>query len=690
MLFSYNWLQQFFKERLPKPDRLAELLTMHAFEVEGVRKVKNDWVFDIAVLPNRADCLSHVGIAREIAAITPMRLTPLKMQAIKLQKETLTPLKISIENARLVPRYAAFLIENVRIGKSPDWMKKRLGALGVNSINNVVDVTNYVMLELGQPLHAFDYDTIKDHEMEIRVSKEEEKIETLDDQILALPQGVLVIEDSEGLIDLAGMKGGKASAISSATKNIVLQAANFEAQAIYKAKKQLGYTSQAADIYSHGIDPNLAKEALQRALALFEELGVQGRVVQFIDIYPRKIFAKRIVFDVKEAESLLGVSISLKEIRSMFAALGCTIRDFSNTRNTMEVEIATRRMDLETSQDLIEEIGRIYGYEKIPDTLPTAALTLPERNAELFWREMLQDTLKEAGMTEVYNYSFMGEHDLLGFQYSEKEKKKLVELANPVSEEFKYLRDSLVENLLKNVQTNARRFEEMRMFEIGKVFQRSFKEIYENYMVGGVIVGGERREKDANREFYELKGIIDFLFERLGIGDVWYDEYLPTPEESRNVLWHKGKTAEIKSGDEEIGFLGEISPSILSGLKIFRRVAAFHIDLAKLVGLALEGKEYESPLKFPPVRRDIALLVPTHTRIAEVLNVVEIAGGSLVKDTDLFDMYEGEGIPEGKKNLAFHIVYQAEDRTLTLKEVDALHDKIIQAIEENVEWEVRT
>lgn len=686
MIFSYNWLQQYAAQNLPKPDKLSDILSLHAFEVESVSKKGKDSILDIDVLPNRAhDCLNHVGMAREIAAITGNKAKFPKTKTIKPGKGSLKPLKVKVESSSLVPRYAGFVVEGVTVGKSPQKVRDYLESVGVNSINSVVDLTNFIMLEMGQPLHAFDYDQIQGNSMYVRRAKAGEKLETLDEQTLALPEGALVIEDSNRLIDLAGIKGGKVSGISANTKNIFLQAANFHPTTIYKTKKLLKYTTQAADIYAHGIDPNLGMQALERANQLLQEWGIGGKVVQMVDIYPSKVQPKRIALHMDFVESALGVAIPKQKAKKILQDLGCNVTEKGNS---LQVEVPTRRIDLEIPEDLVEEIGRIYGYENIPSEFPAASLIPPQKNTELFWQEFARDRMKELGFTEVYNYSFIGQKDIQQFAYTPEEQEYLIELENPVSEDFAYLRNSLLENLLKNVQTNARKESSVRIFELGKVFSRKNKKFEESKMLGAVVLEGN---------FYAIKGVVDFLLESMGISDIWYDDYEATPEKSRTSVWHKGKAAEIKVGpsttlrasNHEIGFVGEISSRMTTGLKTRQSVAAFHLNMDKLAALALEEKEYRPMSKYPSIVRDIAILVPAQTKVIDVMNAINETGGKLVRDIDLFDMFEGGNLPGGKKNLAFHIVYQSDEKTLTNAEVDELHGNIIKIVEKHPAWEVR-
>src|SRR3989344_3526446 len=301
MLFSYVWLQEFIKTQLPKPEKLADDLALHVFEVEGIEKAKNDTIVDVKILPQRGDCLSHMGLGREIAAIEKKELLEPERALLKAQEGTLDPLKVSIENREFVPRYTALVVEGVSLGSSPQWMQERLESLGINAINNVVDTTNYIMLELGQPLHAFDFSKIQGYVMNIRGARAGERLTLLDETEIILPKGVLVIEDQNRLIDLAGIKGGKVSSIGKGTRNIVLQAAVFDREKIYQTKKQINYRTTAADIYSHGVDPNLAKTALERALFLLQKYG-GGKLVQVIDIYPKPVKPTVVQFSSAAAE----------------------------------------------------------------------------------------------------------------------------------------------------------------------------------------------------------------------------------------------------------------------------------------------------------------------------------------------------------------------------------------------------
>jgi len=674
MNFAYSWLQSFFKKRLPKPEKLAELLTMHSFEVGEVKKVGKDYILDIDVLPNRApDCFSHLGIAREIAVITGLKYTGLTCVISEDKKiKAKDFVSVEVKNKLACPRYTARVITDVKVGPSPKWIQERLKICGLRPINNIVDIANYVMLETGQPLHAFDGEKLAEKKIIVRFAQNREKIVTLDEEKYDLSEDILVIADLKKPVAIAGVKGGKIPEIDKKTKIVVLESANFELRTIRRGSKKLGLITDASLRFEHGIDPNLTEFAINRAAYLIQEIA-KGKIAQgLVDVYPKKVFPKRIRLDLDYVERLLGVKIPKKEIKNILQQLNFKISKVEPWK--VEVEVPTRRLDISIPEDLIEEIGRIYGCQKIPSLFPTVALIPPKRNLEIFWEDNIKNILKEVGLTETYNYSFISEKEAKIFRYQPKD---LIEVENPISIEQKYLRPSLIPNLLKNVQKNQKYFIDIKVFELGKIFQ---KPNIEKKALTVIITG------DA---FYQSKGIVDLLLNKIGISNVWYDSYQPTPEESKISIWHLKKCAEIKVNHEEIGFLGEISPRILDEMKIEGKIVLFDIDFEKLIKLASEEHEYLPISRYPAAVRDLAVLVPRLVRVEEVLNKIEAAGGPLIRDIDLFDIYEGEEIPRGKKNLAFHIIYQSDVRTLSSKEIDEIQNKIIKALERDPEWQVR-
>jgi len=593
-------------------------------------------------------------------------------------------LSVKVEDRKGCQRYTARMIKNVKIGPSPKWLKERLENCGLNSINNVVDVTNYVMLETGQPLHAFDYEKLTGanagvKKILIRRAKKGEKIVTLDNKIFGLDNDILVIADCKNPLAIAGIKGGKKAEIDEGTKDIILESANFDMSSIRRARQKLGIITDASLRFEHHPDVNLTISAINRASQLIQEIA-GGKVVSgVLDFYPKKVLPKKIKIDIEKINKLLGIKINLKETKEIFRRLGFEI--IESKAKQLLVGIPSRRLDISIPEDLIEEVGRIYGYEKISPISPVAALIPPKKNLNIFWEDFIKDVLKEVGFSEVYNYSFINEEDVSLFEFS---KKDLIELENPVSADQKYLRPTLLPNLIKDIKKNIENFSEIRIFELGKIFKNILTrkpELLEKKKLGGVILA-------SDNDFYEAKGVLDTLFNKLGITNIWYDEFQPKPENFPKI-WELSHSAEIKTEKEKIGFLGEINTNVLKEFGISRRAVAFELDFETLQRLASEEQEYEVLSPYPSAVRDIAVLVPSETKVVEVLNKINEIGGKLVRDIDLFDIYQGSEIPRGLKNFAFHIIYQAQDRTLTSEEINRIHQKIIKSLEKNPNWEVR-
>ncbi len=678
MIFAHDWLQDYISKKIPKPKDLAELLTFHSFEIEGVEKRKGEWIIDIDVLPNRAhDCLSHIGIARECAVLLGAQL---KLPEVKLKESKKIKIKdlvkVQVENREDCPRYGAKVMLEIKEGKTPKYIKERLEACGLQSINSVVDITNYVMLETGQPIHAFDLDKLGKN-IVVRRAQKGEKIKTLDDKEYVLDGDILVIADSDKPVAIAGIKGGNSTGIDKDTKNILIEAGNFNQGIIRKASQLLKLKTDASVRFENEIDPSLIDYALERVCQLVGEYNKGEVAGGMIDLYPKKVLPKKIKLDLNYANKLLGLEIPKQKSISILQALGFRVGEKAGG---LEVLVPTRRLDVNTQEDLIEEIGRVYGYENIPSVFPNVSLKPQERNNDVFWQSNIQDILKQANYLETYNYSFIGEKDKEIFSF----KDELVEVVNPASSLNKYFRPSLMPNLLKIAKENLKQFDEVKVFEIGRVAVLK-KGIKEKSMLTAMLI----KKNKGDKCFYELKGMATTLLNSLGVSDIWFDEVKPTPEDSKIDLWHPGKRAEIKVGDREIGFLGEIHPIVSGAYGLSQKVFMCDIDFDQLLNVVSEENEFQPISSFPATLRDLAILVPMGTKVVEIMNVINSAGGEIVKDIDLFDSYSGEGVPDGKENFAFHIVYQVLDRTLSSREVNKTHQEIIDALEQNLSWEIR-
>ncbi len=672
MKFSYNWLQSFFNGKLPKPEKLAELLTMRFAEVEEVKKRGQDYILDIDVRPNRAaDCFSHIGIVREIAAMLNIKCEmPENKLAEDKNAKTRDFITVEIKNRNVCPRYTARVICGIEVFSSPKWLKDRLTACGLRPINNIVDIANYIMLETGQPLHAFDFDKLEGRKLIVRFAKKREKIITLDEEKYDLDENILVIADEKKPVAIAGIKGGKIPEISKSTKTIVLESANFDSKTIRCGSRKVNLKTDASLRFEHGLDVNLTEFAINKAAFLIQKTG-KGRIARgLLDVYPKKIGPKTISLDLDYIERLLGVKIPEKKARGILEKLGFQAK--TKNQKTLVVKIPTRRMDISFPEDLIEEIGRIYGYDKIPAVFPESSLLPPRKNLNIFWEKTAKDIFKELGFSEVYNYSFISEKDKNIFQ-SLSFKTYPVELKNPLSSDFQYLRPVLIPNLLKNIEKNQENFSRIKIFELGKIFFSKS----EKRMLSGITAG---RGKD---EFFKLKGEINVLFDKLRIKHISYSEC------RTESVCPAEKCAEIKINGQKIGFLGEVSQKILNVFKIKEKVVLFDLDFEKICHFASEEFEYRPISKFPPAVRDIAILVPIKTKVIQVLNKIYATGEKTVREIEIFDVYRGKEIGSDKKNLAFHIIYQAENRTLTGKEIDGIQKKIIKNLEKETKWQVR-
>ncbi|MFH0852038.1 MAG: phenylalanine--tRNA ligase subunit beta [bacterium] len=708
MKFSANWLNEYLKKSLA-PEKMVELLTMHAFEVESCEKFGQDSVLDIKILSNRAhDCMSHIGIARELAAISGVGFIGPKVKLSEDKKfKAKDFISVEVQVPDLCPRYSMRVLTDIKVAPSPKWFQERLQACGLRPISNIVDITNYVMLETGQPLHAFDVDKVAPRAIAVlgivslreisqretssqtprndtvgkiivRRANEGEKITTLEGKSYNLSPQNLVIADEKVAIGIAGIKGGEGPEIDEKTKIVAIESANFEPTNIRRTRKAFNLKTDASTRFENGLDPELTIEALERALSLMVEFA-GGKVASgVIDVCEKKTKLRKVLMDVAWAQGLLGVDIKDEKMTEVLKELGILSKIIKKDGKLfIEASIPTSRLDLQAQEDLAEEVVRLVGYDKIPIDTPRGILIPALREESLIYEDKIKDILVGAGWNEVYNYSFISESDRKIFDFSNH-----IEIKNPFSQDQKYLRPTLIVNLLKNVRENIKFFDNIRLFEIGHVFRREAGERFEENKIGAVVC---HKNAKPTENLLELKGGLEILFSKLGIGDIWFDDAIAQKQWWLEFL-HQSRVAEIKSGDELVGWIGEIKQDILSSCEIKEKVAAFELDFAKVMRLASEERMYMPPSKYPAIMRDLAVLVDNDTKTESVLNVIETAGGQLLQDTDLFDIYEG--VADNKKSFAFRLTFQSDERNLTDKEVNELMTGIIKAVEEKG-WGIR-
>jgi len=652
---------------------------------------KEDYVLEIKVLPDRAhDAVSHVGLAREIAALEGGKIE-YDYDGLKLSKKKTASLNVSIEDKALCFRYVVAKLDNIKIEKSPQWISARLERCGIRSINNVVDVTNYVMLELGQPMHAFDFDVIANKaiaEIKVRSSKKDEEIELLDDNVKKMSKEDIVIANNSGVLALAGVMGGKDSGVGEKTTSIVLESATFNSTLIRKTKNKFVLQTDAAMRFEKGLDPNLAEKAMVRAIEILTHI-TDAKLGGIVDEYPAPQNPWNIRLDLEYVDSLLGEKIPVSASKKILTSLGFLVKGFGKN---LSVTVPTFRLDVLTQEDLIEEIGRVYGYEKIKPVAQLVSIKPPVPNEKRLFVRNVKNILVGQGFSEVYNYAFYGPKESASARL---QAFKHLELEAPMSLEHSILRVSLIPNLLKNVRENLKFAKELHLFEIGKVFLPSKEALPEekNMLCGIVVLEKKPSKKDSQNKiqqtpFFETKSFVDDLVLQLGITDQYYGAFEDGFEQISKAFCHEGRVSEIKisGSDQTIGCVGEVSPLVLADFDIDSRVAFFEFDLKLLQEVSSSQREFKAIPKYPNVSRDIAMVVSGGERVDEILEVIQSAGGSLLVDVDLFDIFD---FADGTSSYAFRIMFSGGDRTLTSQEVDVLMQRITDKLENSLKVQIR-
>jgi phenylalanyl-tRNA synthetase beta chain len=658
MKFSYSTLKKFVPA-LKDIDQLRDILNLHAFEVDSV---EGD-ILDVKILPNRfSDAASYAGLAREAAAIlnTKVAHQPSSGNA-KFQKASgRLDLIVEVQDHGLCPRYMARYFELDGGTKTPDWMVAVLKSAEMRSINPVVDVMNYVMLETGQPMHAFDADKVKS--ILVRRARTGEKLETLDGGNYELNGEDLVIADGESALAIAGVKGGRRAEVTEKTTRIIVESANFNGSAVYGTSKRLRLVTDASARFAHNLSPALAENGLARATALLAEV-VRARVGEVVDSYPKKIRPTSLNFSIADFTALTGLALKEKEALGYLQRLGFKV---SGRRVTAPPE----RTDVFNGADLADEIVRLYGYDKLPAIAPFAALRPTEHDDSVKLKALLRGILMNLGLTETYNYSFVSGHDLEKFGESAA---SVPELLNPISAEFQYLRPNLAIGLLKNCEDNFRFAPEARLFEIGRTFALEKGEMKERLSLGIALAA-----KKSN-PLLALKGIVSILSEKLGLSDFSEDPAGAFPE-----YIDKSAGLRIESDHHVLGYLGTTISRVSDA------VAIAEIDLGELLSCVTGEREYEPIPKFPAVDRDISFIIGADVRVGDVLQAIQDASPKLIYDVDLLDYYQDDSkMNADEKSLTFRIIFQADDRTLTDEEVGHEMEKIISVLREKFNVEVR-
>ena len=645
-----------------------------------------DTIFDLDITPNRPDCLSIIGIGREVAALTGQGL---HLPEVRYD-ETVYPIdqQISVEIVApdLCPRYCASLVTGVKVADSPRWMQQRLLACGMRPINNIVDVTNYVMLEYGQPLHAFDYHKIKGKKIIVRRATSGEAIVTLDEEKRALSEDILVIADEEQAVAIAGVMGGTDSEVTEQTTSILLESANFNPASIHHTGNTLRLPSEACMRFERSIRPELTVPALKRATQLIMQLAGGEVAKGFVDVYPGKQDQKPISLSTNQVRNLLGIEFSLDQIVETLTSLGFNCKIGSSASEVL-VSAPYWRSDIHQAVDLIEEVARIISYDKIPVTM--LSQPVPRQNPEpiLSLKQEISRSLVGYGFQEVITYSLTSLEMLNKLSPDPHLLEPMpIRVANPMTADQEYLRSTLRVNLLAALSTNQKHEEgNIRLFELGKVYLPRAKDLPAEREVVCGILSGTRFEKwweggDQLLDFYDAKGIVEGLLNRLAVEasfEEWHDDSL-----------HPSRQAAIVIGGSSLGVVGELHPKVSEAFEISGAVYLFEINVAALLPFTIGHKMFQLIPRFPAIVRDVALVIDVGTTHREVQDIIK--SFPLVNRVALFDVYTGEQVPPGKKSVAYRIVYQSPTHTLTDEEVNKVQQQILSRLSHELGATLRT
>ena len=633
-----------------------------AIEVLGLR----DTVFEYEVTNNRVDCFSVIGIAREAAATFRKDFIPPVIKETGNEEDVNDFVKVDVQAADLCPRYTARLVKNIKLAPSPEWMQRRLAASGIRPINNIVDITNYVMEEYGQPMHAYDFDTIAGSKIIVRRANEGEEFVTLDGQTRKLDPSVLMICDADKSIGIAGIMGGENSKITDDVQTMLFEAACFDGTNIRLSAKKVGMRTEASGKFEKGLDPNLAAQAMNRACQLIEELGAGEVVGGIVDVYTEKKQERRIKFEPEKINKLLGINISKEEMLGYLEKIEIVYDDSVN-----ELIIPTFRQDLECGADIAEEVARFYGYDKIPTTLPTGEATTGRLSFKMRVEAIARDIAEFCGFSQGMTYSFESPKvfdKLLIPQDSQL--RNTVVISNPLGEDFSIMRTTPLNGMLTSLATNYnRRNKDVKLYELGNIYLPKalpLTELPEERMQFTLGFYGEG-------DFFTMKGVVEEFFEKAGMRNK--PEY--DPKAGRPYL-HPGRQADIIYDKEVVGYLGEVHPEVLDNYSIGDRVYIAVLDMPHIVAKASFDRKYKGIAKFPAVTRDISMVMKKSVLVGTIEDIIEKRGGSLVESYKLFDIYEGAQIQSGYKSVAYSISFRAKDRTLEDKDINPIMEKILK------------
>ena len=629
----------------------------------------HDVTFEYEITSNRVECFGVIGIAREAAATFGKEFHPPVVTPTGNAENASDYVKVTVKDTDLCPRYCARVVKNIRIAPSPKWMQRRLAAAGIRPINNIVDITNYIMEEYGQPMHAYDYDQLAGHEIIVRRAAKDEKFVTLDEQERTLDENVLVICDGEKSVGIAGIMGGANSMITDDVKTMLFEAACFDGTNIRLSSKRIGLRTDASAKFEKGLDPNNAEEAINRACQLIEELGAGEVVGGIVDVYPTVKEPVRIPFEPERINALLGTDISAEEMLGYFKKI-----DLGYDEKTNEIIAPTFRQDLFRTADLAEEVARFFGYANIPTTLPTGEATTGKLPFDLRVRAVAQDIAEFCGFSQGMMYSFESPKAFEKLMLpADSPLRNAIKIMNPLGEDFSIMRTQSVNGMLTSLGFNySHRNKNVRLYELGNIYIPKALPLTE--------LPDERVQFTlgmyGDGDFFTMKGVIEEFLDKLGI--TGRKSYRPN---SGKTFLHPGRQANVYYGDKLLGFLGEVHPLVASAYGIGEKAYIAVLDMPTVTELATFDRKYAGIAKFPAVSRDISMVVPKQILAGEIEDVIIQRGGKILENCQLFDIYEGAQIRSGFKSMAYSITFRAKDRTLEEGDITAAMKKIWNGLE---------
>lgn len=629
----------------------------------------DDVVFEYEITSNRVDCYSVIGIAREAAATFNKKFIPPAVEVKGNQEDAHDYIKVTVEDKDLCPRYCARVVKNVKIGPSPKWMQRCLAANGIRPINNLVDITNYVMEEYGQPMHAYDLDTIAGHQIIVRNAEDGETFTTLDGQERQLDRDVLMICDGEKSIGIAGIMGGENSMITDHVHTVLFEAACFDGTNIRKSSKRVGLRTDASGKFEKGLDPNNAKAAIDRACQLLEEMGAGEVVGGIVDVYSKVKEPVRVPFDENAVNQLLGTDISKEDMIAYLEKVELAYDEATN-----EIVAPTFRQDIFRLADLAEEVARFYGYDNIPTTLPRGEATIGKLSFKQRIEAAARNIAEFCGFSQGMSYSFESPKvfDKLLLPEDAPER-QAIEISNPLGEDYSIMRTISLNGMLTSLATNFnRRNKDVRLYELGNIYLPKtlpLTELPEERMQFTLGMYGEG-------DFFSMKGVVEEFFEKIGM----HKKEVYDPNAGKPFL-HPGRQANILYDGTVVGYLGEVHPAVAENYGIGGRAYVAVLDMPEIIVRATFDRKYTGIAKFPAVTRDISMVVPKEILVGQIEEMIEQRGGSILESYHLFDLYEGAQIKEGHKSVAYSIVFRAKDRTLEDADVTKAMKKILNGLE---------